>query len=621
MTRRTRSGATFAWTIAVASVVGMALSEGLSRIWDVSDEGEFPLTVAVFIGVVAMGAVGAVVASRTRNPIGWILLAIPAGVTVSQLADTLMKHGATERPSYLGVASWLTTWPFLLALLLPVAIFYLYPTGTIPSPRWRWPWRIYLGASIITVVGFAVQPGVQRPVTDAPPILNPFGIDALEPALGIVLAIAGIALLLSALASFVSLATRYRVAGSEERQQLRWLFAVGAVGVFLIVALLATVTASGDPDEGFAAALANLIILLLAADVSIGIPVAAGIAIFRYRLYDLNLVVRRAVIVATMAAAITAVYLAIVVAVPFVIRGRTGEGIDMIPLLAAAVVAITFDPLRRATRRVADLLVYGERATPYEVLTAFGTRVGDAYASEDVAPRMAQILGEGTGAERGTVWLRVGGELRREAAWPVDDGRLDDTLPHRRCPADDAGRARRRGPAPGGTPRCAQRRDAGERADGSGERAAGPRSRRAGGSRAAERPPDRGASRITSAPRCRAGRGAPQAGTQPARRRAAAARRARRAAEARANPHRPRSGEGRDDARRASGICERRARGSPRSRARDLPSSAGRQRARRCPGSPGAEGHDPGPGRARRDRPLPLGGRVRRVLLVPRGAE
>ncbi|HSL10754.1 MAG TPA: histidine kinase [Actinomycetota bacterium] len=435
MTGSTRSRAAIAWTIAVASAVGMAVNEILGRLWEVQDEGEFPLFFTVFLGTVAMGAVGALVASRTRNPIGWILVAIPAGVTVSLLADTLMKHGAIERPAYLGVASWLTTWPFLLALLLPVAIFYLYPTGTIPSPRWRWPWRIYVGAAIVTVVGFAVQPGTQRPVDDAPPIPNPLGIDALEPALGIILAIAGVTLVLSALASFVSLATRYRAADAEERQQLRWLFAVGAWGAFLLIALLATVIGSGDADEGFAATFADAIILLLAADVSIGIPVATGVAILRYRLWDLNVVVRRAVLVATMAVGITVLYVGIVVAVPLVVGAGDRSGVDVLPLVAAATVAIAFDPLRRGARRLADRVVYGDRATPYEVLTAFGERVGETYASDDVLPRLAHVLARGTGADTASVWLRVGDELRREVQWPDDAGeavpiRLSgDTLP------------------------------------------------------------------------------------------------------------------------------------------------------------------------------------------------
>jgi len=428
VTEASRARATVAWTVAVASVVGMAANEILGRTWNVTDEGEFPLFVTAFVGTAAMGLVGALVASRTRNPIGWILLAIPAGVTVSLLADTLMKHGATGRPAYLGVVSWLSTWPFLLALVLPVAIFYLYPTGTTPSSRWRWPWRIYVGTAIVTVVGFALQAGAQRPVDEAPPIANPFGVDALEPALGIVLAFAGGTLVMSAFASLVSLGIRFRTSGSEERQQLRWLFAVGAVGAFLIVALLATVIGSGDADEGLAGTLADALVLLLTADVAIGIPVATGIAIFRYRLWELNVVVRRAVLVATMAVAITVLYVGIVVAVPLVVRGSGGGRVDVLPLVAAAAIAIAFDPLRRGARRLADRVVYGDRATPYEVLTAFGERVGETYASEDVLPRMVQVLARGTGAGSAAVWLRVGGELRREAHWPGD---ADEAAPIR----------------------------------------------------------------------------------------------------------------------------------------------------------------------------------------------
>ncbi|HVF07192.1 MAG TPA: sensor histidine kinase, partial [Actinomycetota bacterium] len=141
--------------------------------------------------------------------------------------------------------------------------------------------------------------------------------------------------------------------------------------------------------------------------------------IFRYRLYDLNLVVRRAVVVAVMATTITLVYVAIVVAVPALIRGAGGGGsIDPLPLVAAAVVAVAFDPLRRGARRLADRLVYGERATPYEMLTAFGARVGETYSTEDVLPRLVQVLAQGTGADAASVWLRVAGELRREASWP-----------------------------------------------------------------------------------------------------------------------------------------------------------------------------------------------------------
>jgi signal transduction histidine kinase len=91
----------------------------------------------------------------------------------------------------------------------------------------------------------------------------------------------------------------------------------------------------------------------------------------------------------------------------------------------ALALGIAFRPVMRFTRRVADRFVYGRRATPYEVLTEFSERVGTSYATEDVLPRMAQVLGEGAGAETARVWLRSGRELRQAAAWPADAGVLD----------------------------------------------------------------------------------------------------------------------------------------------------------------------------------------------------
>ena len=86
--------------------------------------------------------------------------------------------------------------------------------------------------------------------------------------------------------------------------------------------------------------------------------------------------------------------------------------------MAAAVVALAFQPARRRAQRFADRLVYGKRATPYEVLSQFSDRLGNAYANEELLPRMARALAEGTGASRADVWVRVGDELRAEAVWP-----------------------------------------------------------------------------------------------------------------------------------------------------------------------------------------------------------
>jgi signal transduction histidine kinase len=144
---------------------------------------------------------------------------------------------------------------------------------------------------------------------------------------------------------------------------------------------------------------------VLQATLILGIPLACGIAILKYRLYDLDVVVRKAVVFGLLAVFISVVYAAIVGGISAVVSSASSTALSF---GAAAVLAVTFQPARDRARRLADRIVYGKRATPYEVLAEFSDRVGDAYASEDVLSRMATVLKDGTGAIGARVLLRVG---------------------------------------------------------------------------------------------------------------------------------------------------------------------------------------------------------------------
>ncbi len=150
------------------------------------------------------------------------------------------------------------------------------------------------------------------------------------------------------------------------------------------------------------------------------IPIAIGISVLRYHLFDIDLVINRALLLAAMVVFITLVYVAIVVGVGALVGSQANP---VLSAVAAAVVALAFQPARRRAQRFADRLVYGKRATPYEVLSQFSDRLGNAYANEELLPRMARALAEGTGASRADVWVRVGDELRAEAVWPQDADR------------------------------------------------------------------------------------------------------------------------------------------------------------------------------------------------------
>jgi signal transduction histidine kinase len=160
--------------------------------------------------------------------------------------------------------------------------------------------------------------------------------------------------------------------------------------------------------------------------------VAIAVAVLKYRLYDIDVVISKAVLYGSLAVFITAVYASLVVGVGTLVGNRRSP---LLAALAAAVVAVAFQPVRQRARRLASRVVYGRRATPYQVLSDFAQRIGGTYAAEEVLPQMAHIVAAGTGADTVVVWLRVGGELRPEAssdgsqhaaALPVDGRALPD---------------------------------------------------------------------------------------------------------------------------------------------------------------------------------------------------
>jgi signal transduction histidine kinase len=210
------------------------------------------------------------------------------------------------------------------------------------------------------------------------------------------------------LAAAAGLVVRYRRATPDVRHQIKW---VAYASLLTAVALLISGLVFGNP---------------IGALLAVGplIPVAAGIAIFKYRLYDIDVVISKTIVYGSLAAFITVVYVVIVAGIGsagsgFVQAGsRPGLGLS---ILATAVVAVAFQPVRARTQRLANRLVFGERATPYEALSEFAGRMGGTYDAEEALPRMAQVLAEGTGAARAVVWLKDGAELAAGACWPAGE--------------------------------------------------------------------------------------------------------------------------------------------------------------------------------------------------------
>src|SRR5439155_413501 len=233
---------------------------------------------------------------------------------------------------------------------------------------------------------------------------NPIG--GLAGKVFLVLAGGGAALVvLSGVAAIVSLVFRYRRARVAERAQLKWLvFAAGLI----VVAVLASI---GAPSQ-----LQNAV----ASGAIAAVPVAIGVAIFRYHLYDIDLVINKTLVYGSLAAFITGVYVAIVVGIGALLQQGARPSL-VLSILATTVVTVAFQPVRERVQRLANHLVYGKRATPYEALSTFAGQLGATVPAEDLLPQLARVLADATGATRTQVWLCADGHLRLGAAYSPDN--------------------------------------------------------------------------------------------------------------------------------------------------------------------------------------------------------
>jgi signal transduction histidine kinase len=351
------------------------------------------------------------VSREPGNRIGGLLLygsgATAASFVAGEITTYLVHRGVTEGV-LVGILGLLSDAGWVVGII-PVLLFLpmLFPDGHLPSRRW-WPLAALCGALIAFLLLAVVFATPLFAGSSGPPrVENPLyisGIDQFE----IPDVVISIGLLVVLVGSVASLVVRFRRSKGDERQQIKWVALALILLVFSFV--LSGVLLQLGVDSGFVESIVTGLAFL-------AIPVSIGIAVLRFRLYELDVVVKKTLVAGTLALIVVVVYGAVVWAFgAFAADRESSESLFVIALL----LGLAFRPVARFARRVADRFVYGRRATPYEVLTEFSERVGESYATEDVLGRMAQILGQATGAGSARVWLRVGAQLLPAASWPSD---------------------------------------------------------------------------------------------------------------------------------------------------------------------------------------------------------
>jgi signal transduction histidine kinase len=324
------------------------------------------------------------------------------------IVDVLLQETGTISPADFplpaAIALQPLAWAYIPAFLLVITLgLLLFPDGRPPSPRWSWVGWYSLATIAVAVGGSAVLASPTSTVA-----IDSYGGTAggvFEGAM--TLAMAG------ALASVASLIFRYRRSSGVARRQIRW---IAWGGSFLVATLaLSTIfegaTTSGDSLSAFVVLGGEALLIL-----------SFWVAITKYRLYDIDVVISKTVTYLSLAVVIVVLYGTAVLSFIFLFGDSDQRGGDLglaLPLGATALVAIAFEPIRLRLQRWANGLAYGKRAAPYEVLSKLTAQVADSSGGQGLAG-LAGLLREGTGAESAVVWLRVGERLRAEAASPVD---------------------------------------------------------------------------------------------------------------------------------------------------------------------------------------------------------
>src|SRR5215207_3088279 len=391
-----------AWSLVALSVAllagGIALSRAASStVSDLPFGGEIgdSSVGANLVTLLTFSVVGAIIASRhPRNTIGWLFCSVGVTIGLNSFAGDYAEFWLASGfgTSSLGeTAAWFSSWLWILLVYVPTSfLLLLFPDGRLPSPRWRpVAWGVALGTAG-GVVGNALAAG---PLVDFPQIANPYSVDG--SVVGMVGVAGSIVAAGSMVASAVSLIVRLRRVGSVERQQIKWLAYGGAVVV-------------GTIGVGGLITLWSVPVSIMIMSVSLlGLPVFTGIAIVRYRLYEIDLLINRTLVYGVLTGTLALVYFGGVATAQAIVRTFTGqqEQSQLAIVVSTLIIAALFNPLRRRIQSFIDRRFYRRKYDARKTLEAFSAKLRDETDLETLSGNLTSVVRETMQPAHVSLWL------------------------------------------------------------------------------------------------------------------------------------------------------------------------------------------------------------------------
>jgi hypothetical protein len=387
--------------IAVGSIVVGFVDHGTRLPPPDTGEVSGPGALAFGLMIAAFAALGALVAARRpRNPIGWILVVSPLCLAFTQVARDWYIHTLFADPGSLPLASalmWAANWSWVPGFMpLLTLLLLLFPDGRLPSPRWR-PvgWLAAAGMGLL-ILGYCFAPGA---LEDYPRVENPLGVEG--PAgdvFEVFLALGFPCFAFAAIGSMASLVVRFRGSHGVERQQLKWMAAAAAL-----------VVTAWFVNAFFDQALRTDISLILPLAL-LALPAAVAIAVLRYRLWDLGLVVRRTLVYGALSATLAAWYLGIVLLLQLALEPLTSDSGLAIAGSTLAVAAL-FRPARRRIQGLVDRRFYRRRYDAARTVEGFSARLRDEVELDALSGELREVVRETVQPAHVSLWMRA------EAGW------------------------------------------------------------------------------------------------------------------------------------------------------------------------------------------------------------